>query len=174
MDKSKLELLKRGALFSSGMRSKPTQAERVLRDAIIKQGYWFKFQSWFYDNKCLFIPDFRLALESQKLIIEVDDPSHEYKRGYDARRTNWMKANRNCLVLRFTNQQVLTDLESVMAEIDTWQPKKLGAHNCPVKSQRKLESTARFFNRLKETIEREREQVKVQIDELDAQFQRHL
>jgi hypothetical protein len=33
---------------------------------------------------------------------------------------------------------------------------------------------SKFFNRLKETIEREREQAKVHIDELDAQFQGHL
>lgn len=115
---------KRARKFVATLRRQITQAEQVLLNAILDAGYWVKFQSTFYSPDVLFIPDFRLALHQQKLIIEVDGKSHEYQQDYDAKRTKWMERNRNCIVIRFTNEEVVHDLPRVMEKIAAFNPKK--------------------------------------------------
>lgn len=115
---------KRAGKFVATLRRQITQAERVLLSALVDAGYWLKFQSFFHSEDVLFIPDFRLALHQHKLIIEVDGKSHDYQKGYDAKRTKWMERNRNCIVIRFTNEEVLHDLRTVMNKIAAFNPKK--------------------------------------------------
>lgn len=63
-----------------------------------------------------FIPDFSCA--KPKLCIEVDGGYHlePAQQEYDARRDEIFRY-RNYVVLRFTNEQVLTDMESVLDQI---------------------------------------------------------
>lgn len=117
---------KRAKKFVETLRRKITKAESVLLAALIDAGYWVKFQSVFYSPDVLFIPDFRLALHQHKLIIEVDGKQHDYQQDYDARRTKWMENNRNCIVIRFTNEEVLQNLPMVMDKIAVLNPKKRG------------------------------------------------
>ncbi|MCC2671116.1 MAG: hypothetical protein K0Q72_3587 [Armatimonadetes bacterium] len=64
------------------------------------------------------IADFYLA--EARLVIEVDGEVHNYPeiRERDQARDEWMKEH-GLTVLRITNQQVLTDLETVLNEILT-------------------------------------------------------
>jgi len=117
---------KRAKKFIETLRRKITKVESVLLAALIDAGYWVKFQSVFYSPDVLFIPDFRLALHQHKLIIEVDGKQHDYQQDYDARRTKWMEKNRNCIVIRFTNEEVLQNLPMVMDKIAVLNPKKRG------------------------------------------------
>jgi len=109
---------------SRGMRRRPTKAEAVLADALKKHDIWFKQQAYFHTADALYIPDFRLAIKYKKLIVEVDGPSHKKSAWYDTKRTEWLAKNRNCVVLRFTNEQVLQDVEAVIKAILEYEPKR--------------------------------------------------
>jgi very-short-patch-repair endonuclease len=58
-----------------------------------------------------YIVDF--VARSRKLIIEVDGDSHGVQERYDARRTAWLE-EQGYRVIRFTNSDVLTNLEGVL------------------------------------------------------------
>ena len=116
----------RAVIFKQRLKARATPAEQILIHALTDRHYWFRFQSCFYSPDLLFIPDFRLALTHQKLIIELDGAYHEDQRAYDAQRTRWMEKNRNCVVIRFTNDEVLTNLPHVMQQIAAFNPKKKG------------------------------------------------
>jgi len=62
-----------------------------------------------------FIVDFYCA--QVKLIIEIDGATHAAQAEYDAERTRWLQAHKGCRVLRFTNHEVLNQLETVLDEI---------------------------------------------------------
>lgn len=64
----------------------------------------------------IFIADF--YCHSLKLIIEVDGNIHEIQKDYDVGRTNELK-NYNIQVIRFRNDEVLNDIESVISKIKT-------------------------------------------------------
>lgn len=107
------------------LRRRATKAERVLQKALEDNGVRFKFQMPFYsvrENR-LFIADFCLRTgPTERLIVEVDGSSHKGREAYDAARTCWLEANRSCRVMRFTNEQVITDCASVVCAILSRKP----------------------------------------------------
>ena len=62
-----------------------------------------------------YIVDFFCA--KSKLVIEVDGDSHAEQMEYDAARTQWLCEQHQCRVLRFTNHDVLTNIEAVVEMI---------------------------------------------------------
>ncbi|MBL7737670.1 MAG: chorismate synthase [Chitinophagaceae bacterium] len=86
-----------------------------------------------------FIPDF-VCLE-KKLIIEIDGGYHtqEDQKKYDQARTAWLQEHQYDL-LRFTNEQVLTEMSLVVKDITT-------ALTRPVKSIQGAESGSPLFQR---------------------------
>lgn len=114
----------RAVVFKQRLKARATPAEQVLCHALTDRHYWFRFQSCFYSPDILFIPDFRLALHHQKLIIELDGGYHKNQLAYDEQRTRWLQKNRNCVVIRFTNDEVIHDLLRVMMTIAAFNPKK--------------------------------------------------
>ncbi|ATY33421.1 endonuclease domain-containing protein [Sphingomonas psychrotolerans] len=59
-----------------------------------------------------------------KLIVEVDDAMHANRRDHDAMRTAFLKAE-GYRLLRFWNNDVMTNIEGVLAEIATNLPPEL-------------------------------------------------
>jgi very-short-patch-repair endonuclease len=53
---------------------------------------------------------------STRLIIEIDGPSHDVKVGQDETRTTWLESQ-GFRLLRFTNEQVLREFDSVVQTI---------------------------------------------------------
>jgi len=53
---------------------------------------------------------------SARLIIEIDGPSHEARVDQDETRTTWLESQ-GFRILRFSNEQVLYDLDSVVRTI---------------------------------------------------------
>ena len=62
-----------------------------------------------------YIVDFFCA--KSKLVIEVDGDSHAEQMEYDAARTQWLSEQHQYRVLRFTNHDVLTNIEAVVEMI---------------------------------------------------------
>jgi len=114
--------------FVKSLKAQPTRAELALKKSLADARYWFKFQGCFYSPTILFIYDFKLEIHAGKLIIEVDGGYHEAQQQYDAQRTAWMESNRNCVVIRFSNDEILNDLPNVMRKIDSFNPRRIGKH----------------------------------------------
>lgn len=100
--------------FAYENRGNPTDAERImwnyLRDN--KLGYRFRRQHVIGD----FITDF--VCLKKHLIIEIDGEYHaeEEQQMLDEQRTAWLQSQ-GFTVIRFTNEQVLTNIEQVLREI---------------------------------------------------------
>jgi len=52
-----------------------------------------------------------------KLVVEVDGDSHASSAEYDAERTRWLNEQKDCRVIRFTNAEILHNVEAVVEEI---------------------------------------------------------
>jgi very-short-patch-repair endonuclease len=105
-------------LAARGMRREPTEAEKVLWQALQKQqldGTRFRRQqvvgSYILDFYCL----------AYRLAIEVDGKGHEEtgQKQYDQERTDFL-SEKGITVLRFPNNRVVSDLEGVLCDIRAW------------------------------------------------------
>lgn len=61
-----------------------------------------------------FILDF--YCHEHQLVVEVDGEIHQQQRDYDQARSEWL-AQREFKVIRFTNEEVLTNIEAVLHKI---------------------------------------------------------
>jgi very-short-patch-repair endonuclease len=99
--------------FARSLRKTLTSAEDVLWQALRGR----RFQNLKFKRQMPFLNytvDF-LCFE-RKLIIELDGKQHEWFSGYDATRTEEIERH-GFMVLRFTNGDVLNDLENVLTRI---------------------------------------------------------
>jgi 5-methyltetrahydrofolate--homocysteine methyltransferase len=97
------------------LRKKQTGAEKVLREKLRNKGldgYKFKRQHGFGS----YIVDFYCY--SSKLIVEVDGKTHEMK---EQKIKDYIKEeilfNSGFKIIRFTNDEVINDVEKVLSEI---------------------------------------------------------
>lgn len=91
------------------LRLQSTKAEYVLWQELRRRKLGVKFRRQF--NIGPFIVDF--YCHSLKLIIEADGPIHQYQIEYDRYRNAWLRSKEHT-VLRFTNDAILFERESVM------------------------------------------------------------
>src|SRR5690606_24134389 len=96
------------------MRKNPTLAERKLWDALRRRNLDFRFRRQHPIFE--YIVDF-VCLEKQ-LIIEVDGDIHKYQLDEDAERELLLEVKKGYHFLRFTNEEVLNDIENVLAQIE--------------------------------------------------------
>jgi len=52
----------------------------------------------------------------KKLIVEIDGDVHAFQKNYDTARTEWLKTH-GYRVIRFNNQQVLKETQTVLEKI---------------------------------------------------------
>jgi very-short-patch-repair endonuclease len=94
------------------LRASPSDAERTLwRELRLKQ-FGAKFRRQHPVGK--YVVDF--ACLEYMLCIEVDGAHHSAQAGYDRMRTEFLRSN-GYTVLRFTDREVLTSIESVKESI---------------------------------------------------------
>jgi DNA ligase-associated DEXH box helicase len=101
---------------AKGMRHNATEAEDVLWQHIRNKKLDYKFRRQHLIES--YIPDF-VCLD-QKLVVEVDGEYHETaeQQQLDQQRTEYLKS-KGYNVIRFTNEKVLQDTESVVDQIKT-------------------------------------------------------
>jgi very-short-patch-repair endonuclease len=102
--------------FARSMRQQPTDAERMLwhrlRHDVVLAGSHFRRQAEIGP----FIVDF--ASRGARLVIELDGGQHDLQRLADDSRTKLIEA-RGYRVLRFWNNDVLSNLDGVLSAIQT-------------------------------------------------------
>jgi 3-oxoacid CoA-transferase subunit A len=109
--------------YSLKMRNIPTQTEEIIWNELVgKKLEGFKFRRQHIIGN--YIPDF--VCLKQRLIIEIDGLIHQLPENLesDKVRTEWF-ANEGYRVVRFTNEEVLTDLNEVLNKIKINLNKKL-------------------------------------------------
>lgn len=94
------------------MRREPTEAERKLWLKIRAEHLGVKFRHQMPIGH--YIVDF--ACVSHRLIVEVDGDQHADS-SYDQKRDQWLEGC-GYQVLRFSNRQVLTEIEAVLSAIE--------------------------------------------------------
>ena len=99
--------------YRKALRNNMTPAEATLWRALKGRGAGgIKFRrqqsigSFILDFYC---PEYRIG-------IELDGASHDYKYEYDEKRTKYLR-EQGIRILRFSNQQVFTSIQGVVAEI---------------------------------------------------------
>ncbi|MEL1255809.1 vitamin B12 dependent-methionine synthase activation domain-containing protein [Flavobacterium sp. DGU38] len=100
---------------AKNMRNQPTEAEKMLWNILSNKGIEdFKFRRQHIIGD--YIADF-VCLE-KRLVIEVDGSIHDglEQIGKDKERTSWLES-KGFKVIRYTNQQVLTDLDQIIENI---------------------------------------------------------
>jgi very-short-patch-repair endonuclease len=95
------------------LRSEPSRAESILWQILrnrqldnIKFSRQVPIGPYFADFCC----------RERKLVIELDGPTHEGRETYDLQRTEHLE-NLGYKVIRFTNEQIFSDLSPVLDEI---------------------------------------------------------
>lgn len=99
--------------FARQLRKTQTEAEKLLWESLRARrcgGYKFRRQV----PKDKFIVDF--LCEAQKLIVEVDGPTHESRQAYDAERTVVLESM-GYHVMRLTNEDCFDDMDAVIEAI---------------------------------------------------------
>ena len=99
--------------FARQLRKTQTEAEKLLWAALRNRqcgGYKFRRQV----PKDKFIVDF--LCESQKLIVEIDGPTHEGRKAYDTERTHILETM-GYHVMRLSNEDCFDDMEAVIEAI---------------------------------------------------------
>ena len=102
------------AIFENAklLRKNMTQAEKVLWIRLDKNQLGTRFKAQHPIDA--FIADF--YCHTHKLVIELDGEIHKFQGDYDAGRTAELERF-GIKVIRFTNQEVLTDIENVVRKI---------------------------------------------------------
>ncbi|WP_066834235.1 methionine synthase [Rufibacter ruber] len=99
--------------FAQHNRQEPTKAEDVLWQALRNrklEGFKFRRQHTIEE----FIADF--ACLNPRVVVEVDGEIHEQQQEYDALRTDYLNSL-GFRVIRFTNEEVLTQIPQVLEKI---------------------------------------------------------
>ena len=94
-------------------RANPTPAEDMLWKALRSRPGGFKFRRQHAIRQ--YVVDFYCV--EARMIVEVDGPIHEGQREQDQSRTDFLRTL-DLEVLRFRNEDVLTDLRTVLARIE--------------------------------------------------------
>ena len=108
------ETASKNIVYAKENRKNPTEAEEKLWDELRNQKLGIKFRRQHLIDK--YIADF--VCFSKALIIEVDGEIHEFTKEEDEIRTNRL-TELGFVVIRFTNDQVLNKIESVLESIKT-------------------------------------------------------
>jgi very-short-patch-repair endonuclease len=99
--------------FARDMRQDPSKAENVLWQILRNRqinGYKFRRQQVMGN----YIADF--LCHDCHLVVELDGDSHDGREAYDLERTRWFESQ-GFKVIRFSNFDVLENVESVIEEI---------------------------------------------------------
>ena len=93
-------------------RRSPTEAEYIMWQFLRKNNYGYKFVR----QKPIFrfIVDF--YCRKLLLVIEIDGNSHDERKNYDQQRDKYLESV-NIKTLRFTNDEVLNDFDSVLKRL---------------------------------------------------------
>ncbi len=114
LSSANIKLYKELEIKAKEMRNNPTRAEKALWGHLRNKKLGVKFRQQHVVNK--FIVDF--CCIEKALIIEVDGEIHKNQKEADAQRTKILEQE-GYRIIRFTNEEVFNNLDSVISKINT-------------------------------------------------------
>jgi len=115
---------KRALAVAKDLRNNQTKAEKVIWNYLKDKkiiGYKFLRQHplyyEFWGKTKFFIADFYCS--KLKLIVEIDGGVHETQSDYDNLRTEILNLQKKIKVIRFANEEILHNIESVLTKLRT-------------------------------------------------------
>lgn len=114
---SKAEVQSRITKFSNELRKNKTKYEIELERELNIKGVIFQSQKVvLFENFGYIIDIYFKNKDGRRYGVEIDGRHHDYKVGYDNRRTELIMS-KNITIVRFKNSDIYTDLSGVVAEI---------------------------------------------------------
>lgn len=110
----------RAKSFKKKLIREATPAEILLIDRLTQEHIVFKFQEIVRSQTQFRIIDFWVSrLNNTPLIVEIDGEYHKEpaQKIKDKKREDWLKQKFGCEIVRFTNEQVYTKMDEVVATI---------------------------------------------------------
>ena len=99
--------------FARHLRRQQTDAETIFWEEVRGRRFLkLKFKRQVPISK--YFADF--VCESEKLVVEIDDSSHQDKKEYDQKRSSVLQGH-GYRVIRFTNEDVYDDIDEVMESL---------------------------------------------------------
>lgn len=99
--------------FARYLRRNESKAEQLFWNAVRNRQFMnLKFRRQVPINR--FVADF--VCEEKKIVVELDDDSHDFKLEQDAERTKILEAH-GYRVIRFANEEIYEDLDAVLSEL---------------------------------------------------------
>jgi len=103
------------------LRQNATDAELYLKNALENKHIHFYFQYAHYNRGKIAIVDFVFprANKENRLYVEIDGGYHltDKQKEKDSKRSIWLNEHTGAEILRFTNEQVLSDVEYVIEKL---------------------------------------------------------
>lgn len=104
--------------YKNNLIDKITPSEKF-RQKLIELKIKHKFQKAFFNKNFRCIVDFYITVSYLKVCIEIDGDYHntEEQQKKDKYRSDWIIENRGCHIIRFTNNQVMNNIDHCIHEI---------------------------------------------------------
>lgn len=101
------------------MRKNPTPEEYLFKNALKSNNIKFRHQSLCYSKEFQCIVDFLIRTDGQSIVIEIDGDYHlsPLQKEKDDYRTVWLKENRGYDVIRFSNNEVNSDISGCLRKL---------------------------------------------------------
>lgn len=119
-EKKRKQSLNRAKSYKKRLVREATSTEKLLIERLENEHIAFKFQEIVISNNQFRIVDFWISrLNRTPLFVEVDGSYHneEGQKWADTKREQWLKSMTGCEIIRFTNEEIYTDLDNVIAKI---------------------------------------------------------
>lgn len=114
--------------FKFDLRKKMTPAEKVFKKTLSSHKLKYQFQRPFHSANFRCIVDFIFKTDMAKIVVEIDGGYHasiEQKRK-DEYRTKWLSEKRKCRIIRFTNEEVLENIDGCVNALAIFYLKSVG------------------------------------------------
>lgn len=103
-------------IYQKELKRDATPSEKLFKKHLESYKIKFKFQKYFYAVNFQCIIDFFIKTGDFKLCIEIDGGYHltDRQQRKDEYRSDWLREMRNCKIIRFTNDDVFTDINTCL------------------------------------------------------------
>jgi very-short-patch-repair endonuclease len=119
-------------VFKKQLRENVTLAEELFKSKLRQHKIKYQFQRPFFSKTFQCIADFYFKQDKANIIVEVDGMYHQTKdqKIKDEYRSKWLIENRGCKILRFTNDEVLNDIDNCLTRLSEFYLNTVGEiHN---------------------------------------------
>lgn len=136
--KTHKEIKKKLAPYRKANYRTPTEAEYVFRRALKRNQFDHTFQVPFFDTEFRCIVDFLIKWHNPRVVVEIDGGYHTTpeQQVKDKYREDWLYHKRGCYMIRFTNEEVLQNVNKCIDRLRAFRAEAKFKHRVLNKGRR--------------------------------------